>query len=196
MVVALVALFVALGGTGYAVSKLPANSVGTAQVKDGSLLQRDIKASALPRGPRGAAGAAGARGEQGPGGAQGAKGDPGPKGDRGTTGAQGPAGAINTTESGVLADELPCHGDMAFDVETHGYHRIRFLLKRDGLEAFLWLRPYDPAGALTTTGIALQQEDDGHGNTLISSAAVAGYSKVRLGIACGDATLSYFLYTD
>jgi hypothetical protein len=191
MVVALLALFVALGGTGYAVSKLPANSVGTAQVKDGSLLQRDFKASALPRGPRGVAGAAGARGEQGPAGAQGAT------GARGATGAQGPAGAINTTESGVLADELPCHGDnQAFDVETHGYHRIRFLLKRDSLSEFIWLRPYDGAGALTTTGIPLQQEDDGHGDTLISSAAVAGYSKVRVAIVCGDATLSYFLYTD
>jgi Collagen triple helix repeat (20 copies) len=195
MVVALVALFVALGGTGYAVSKLPANSVGSAQVKDGSLLQRDFRASALPRGPRGVAGTPGARGAQGPAGSQGAKGDAGPQGHPGATGAQGPPGAINTTESGVLADELPCHGDMAFDVDTHGYHRIRFLLKRDPLADFLWLRPYDAAGALTTTGIPLQTEDNGTGDTLIRSAAVAGYSKVRVGIVCGDATLSYFLFT-
>ncbi len=34
MVVSLAALFVALGGTGYAAIVLPANSVGTKQVKD------------------------------------------------------------------------------------------------------------------------------------------------------------------
>jgi hypothetical protein len=199
MVVALVALFVALGGTGYAVSKLPANSVGSAQVKDGSLLKQDFKASSLPRGAKGAAGAPGPRGAQGAAGAQGPagpKGDTGAKGDRGAAGPQGPPGAINTTESGVLADGLPCHGDdLGFDVETHGFHRIRFLLRRDSLTEFLWLRPYDATGVLTTAGIPLQSEDDGTGDTLIRSAAVAGYSKVRIGINCGDATLSYFLYT-
>ena len=53
LVVALTALFVALGGTGYAVSQLPANSVGTAQVKDHSLLRKDFKRGQLLRGPVG-----------------------------------------------------------------------------------------------------------------------------------------------
>lgn len=61
MVVASLALFVALSGTSYAVSQLPAKSVGTKQlqrssvtgvkVKDGSLTARDFKAGALPAGP-------------------------------------------------------------------------------------------------------------------------------------------------
>lgn len=70
-VIAIVALFFALGGTGYAVSRLPNNSVTSAQVKDHSLLKRDFKQGQLPRGPRGS------QGLQGNPGAPGAKGDPG-----------------------------------------------------------------------------------------------------------------------
>jgi hypothetical protein len=73
MVVALFALFVALGGTGYAIATLPANSVGTKQlkksavtakklyknavssrkVKNFSLLAKDFKLGQLPAGPKG-----------------------------------------------------------------------------------------------------------------------------------------------
>jgi hypothetical protein len=70
-----IALFIALGGVSYAALKLPANSVGTKQLKDGavtgrkvkpnSLLAKDFKAGQLSPGPRGL---------QGP---QGNKGDPG-----------------------------------------------------------------------------------------------------------------------
>jgi len=53
--VAYVALFVALGGTSVAATKalLPANSVGTRQVIDRSLLRQDFKPGQLPRGARG-----------------------------------------------------------------------------------------------------------------------------------------------
>jgi hypothetical protein len=99
MSVALVALFVALGGTSYATvsSVLPANSVGTRQiqndsitrakishesitsvlVKDGSLLAKDFMAGQLPAGPIG---------HVGPTGPQGLKGDKGDKGDTGVIG--------------------------------------------------------------------------------------------------------------
>ncbi|HEX8742922.1 MAG TPA: hypothetical protein VF712_07295 [Thermoleophilaceae bacterium] len=40
--VAYLALFVALGGTSYAVSSLPANSVGTAQLRPGAVLAQDV----------------------------------------------------------------------------------------------------------------------------------------------------------
>ena len=81
IVIACIALMVALGGTGYAAVRLPANSVGTAQlknsavtslkVKDGSLLRADFKAGQVPAGPAGAAGAPGAAGPAGPPGATG-----------------------------------------------------------------------------------------------------------------------------
>jgi len=80
--IALVALFVALGGTSYAAIKLPANSVGAKQikrdavssskVKNGSLLKGDFKSGQLPSGPRGS------QGTPGPQGGQGDQGAPGP----------------------------------------------------------------------------------------------------------------------
>jgi hypothetical protein len=75
--ISLVALFVVLGGTGYAVVRLvPRNSVGSAQVVNGSLQKVDLSkkaAAALkgnagrrgPQGPPGAAGVAGPAGAQG-----------------------------------------------------------------------------------------------------------------------------------
>jgi hypothetical protein len=66
LVLAAVALFVALGGTGYAVTRLPKNSVTTYQVKDFSLLARDFKRGQLPAGPVGPQGPAGAQGPAGP----------------------------------------------------------------------------------------------------------------------------------
>jgi hypothetical protein len=71
-VVATIALFLALGGSVYAATQLPKNSVGRKQlrknsvasskVKDGSLLSSDFKAGQLPRGPQGPPGATGAQG--------------------------------------------------------------------------------------------------------------------------------------
>jgi hypothetical protein len=103
MVVALLALFVAMGGVGYAAFKLPNNSVGSKQikkgavnsskVKDASLLAGDFKAGQLPAGARGI---------------QGLKGDPCPasdancKGPKGDTGPQGP-GALSF-DGQILAD--------------------------------------------------------------------------------------------
>jgi hypothetical protein len=85
MIVSVVALVVALGGTSYAVSALPSNSVGGKQlkkgavtnkkikssavtsdkVKDGTLLSKDFKAGQVPAGPAGPQGATGATGPSG-----------------------------------------------------------------------------------------------------------------------------------
>jgi hypothetical protein len=80
-VISLLALFIALGGTSYAVTALPQNSVGTpqlkknavtsAKVKDGSLTSADFAAGTLLQGERGATGATGAQGERGATGANG-----------------------------------------------------------------------------------------------------------------------------
>jgi hypothetical protein len=94
LVVSVIALSVALGGTSYAAIVLPANSVGTKQikknavttkkVKNGSLRRADFGAGQLPAGATGATGATGARGATGPKGDKGEKGDPGINGTNGT----------------------------------------------------------------------------------------------------------------
>lgn len=98
-VVSTIALFVALGGVSYAAVKLPAGSVGSAQIKNGAVgskkLAAAVRRAIAKRGPAGPAGPAGATGARGP------QGDPGPPGAPGeacapTTpacrGPQGPAG--------------------------------------------------------------------------------------------------------
>lgn len=107
MAVALLALFVSLGGGAYAALKLPKNSVGprqlkrgavtgpkirngaviSAKVKDASLLAKDFKAGQLPRG------------------AQGLPGPQGPKGDTGSPGAPGTAlGYARVNADGTVID--------------------------------------------------------------------------------------------
>jgi hypothetical protein len=88
--IALLALFVALGGTSYAAMQLPAKSVGAKQlkrnavtsvkVKNGSLKRADFAAGQLPAG---APGPQGAPGPAGPGGLAGPAGPPGPQGPAG-----------------------------------------------------------------------------------------------------------------
>lgn len=62
---AALALFVSLGGTSYAVATLPRNSVGSAQVKNGSLTTNDLAKGTLTSGPQGATGPRGPRGAEG-----------------------------------------------------------------------------------------------------------------------------------
>jgi hypothetical protein len=98
-VVASIALFVALGGGAYAAITLPAGSVGTkqirknavgsAQVKNRSLLAADFKFGQIPAGRQGAQGPAGPPGVPGAPGAMGATGPAGPKGEPGTGASAG-----------------------------------------------------------------------------------------------------------
>jgi hypothetical protein len=88
MVVACTALLISLGGVSYAAVTLPANSVGTRQVINGSLLKNDFKSGQLPRGRRGVPG------DRGPAGATGAAGAAGPAGP---AGASGPGGVTKVT---------------------------------------------------------------------------------------------------
>jgi hypothetical protein len=100
----LLALFVALGGTSYAAVALPANSVGSKQLKQGSVtlpkLARSTRKQLGSGAAAGATGGQGAQGPQGPQGARGPEGERGPQGARGLTGADGatgPAGATGAT---------------------------------------------------------------------------------------------------
>jgi hypothetical protein len=105
--VALLALFVALGGTSVAAGNalLPRNSVGTTQVVDGSLHSKDLSTNARSalKGNTGARGAAGAPGAPGATGATGAPGSTGVSGATGATGPQGPRGAPGQPGSNFFA---------------------------------------------------------------------------------------------
>jgi hypothetical protein len=107
LILAILALFVSLGGTGYAAititgenikdgsitnADLAARSVRSSTVKDGSLLSSDFKLGQLPAGARGPAGAAGPGGPAGPTGPRGSNGDAGPPGTPGNPGAPGAPG--------------------------------------------------------------------------------------------------------
>jgi Collagen triple helix repeat (20 copies) len=101
-IVAYLALFAALGGTTYAATQLPRNSVGPRQLQPGavssskvadhSLTAADFKAASLPVGPAGPRGATGLAGHDG------ATGAAGPAGPAGATGPAGPAGTFDTSD--------------------------------------------------------------------------------------------------
>ncbi|HKE79794.1 MAG TPA: collagen-like protein [Solirubrobacteraceae bacterium] len=124
--VAYSALFLALGGTSYAAARLPAESVGTKElrpaavtraklhrdavtslsVKDRSLKKIDFAPGQLTAGPKGDKGDPGAKGDQGPKGDPGAKGDPGPTlgvagVDSGTPSSTPTAGAVTVATKSV-----------------------------------------------------------------------------------------------
>jgi hypothetical protein len=107
--VALLALFVALGGTAVAASNalVPKNSVGSAQVINGSLQKADLSGRTITalRGDRGAPGPIGIQGPPGPAGTQGLRGDKGDKGDKGDPGAGGTDAYDKTKPLGL--DGLP-----------------------------------------------------------------------------------------
>jgi hypothetical protein len=79
MIVACIALFAAMGGTGYAAGQFAHRATATA-----SKAKRGPRGKRGPAGPQGVQGVPGARGPIGP------AGPIGPKGDRGETGPAGP----------------------------------------------------------------------------------------------------------
>src|SRR4051794_34765488 len=80
------------GGTAYAATRLPRNSVGSAQLKKGAVTPAKLSAEA-----KGAlTGPQGAKGNEGP------RGATGPQGPNGDTGARGPSNAITKANSGFV----------------------------------------------------------------------------------------------
>lgn len=100
--IALLALFVALGGTAFAATALPKNSVGSkqlkanavtsAKIKKATIVGSDVKNGSLT-GAAFAGGTAGLKGDTGAQGPQGAVGAQGPQGPQGVQGAAGTARA-------------------------------------------------------------------------------------------------------
>lgn len=78
------------GGTAYAATHLPKNSVGARQLKKGAVTPAKLntRAKAALAGPQGQVGPQGSVGPQGP------KGDRGDRGEKGDQGARGPSNAV------------------------------------------------------------------------------------------------------
>jgi hypothetical protein len=115
--IGLLALFIALGGTSYAATKLPRNSVGGPQIRNGAVseakLAKAVRTKLGKAGKAGPAGPAGSKGDTGAAGPKGADGSPGPQGVQGIQGLegiQGPQGDPGPTSAGfggVNATVLP-----------------------------------------------------------------------------------------
>jgi hypothetical protein len=159
MAVALLALFVAFGGTSYATvhALVPANSVDTAQiqndsvtraklahysitsvlVKPGSLMASDFAPGQLPAGPQGATGPAG------PVGAAGAKGD---------TGAPGAISRIKVRSDDVM---VAAGGVGVATVDCHSDERA------SGAGTSWTLAPWETGAGLTTVSLAPMYDSEG-----------------------------------
>jgi hypothetical protein len=109
-VMATIALFVALGGGAYAAVALPANSVGTRQLRNRAVTPAKVapKTIALFRGRKGGLGPAGPKGDAG---------SAGPKGDTGATGPTGPSNAYFADSSTTAAAVTVPAGDYAVSAE-------------------------------------------------------------------------------
>jgi hypothetical protein len=167
--IALVALFVALGGTGYAALNIANNSIGTKQLKRGavknpdlaansvtgpkvkrrSLNSSDFKANSLPRGPQG---------EQGPVGPPGATGSPAFGAVLGR-GEAVPAGTSFLAPSGQLAASGTENGVTSFTPNA--------TLTASDLAISLFVAP-DPGTSRTFTLRV------GHADTALSCTVPAG----------------------
>jgi hypothetical protein len=153
-VTATLALFIALGGaTAFAATQLPKNSVGTKQVKNGSITQPKLSASAIEalQGQTGAQGVAGTQGPQGIRGLPGTPGEPGAPGEPGDPGEPGATKVVvrkGTTAIGSIASCEP--GEVV--ISGGG--------AANGLGSWIYQSAPYPEGAATATGWQVSGENE------------------------------------
>jgi hypothetical protein len=117
--IAVIALFVALGGTGYAALKLPSNSVGTKQLKNNAVTGAKVKNGSLAAADFGGTLPAGAKGDKGDPGTNGTNGTNGAKGDKGDPGTNGTGTpGTNGTNGAALVAHATCLGGSGCPVSS------------------------------------------------------------------------------
>ncbi len=123
-VISLIALFVALGGTSYAVVKLPAKSVGNRELKSNAVTSSKIRAQSV------------ARSDLAPSARVGARGPRGATGSTGPPGASGDAVAPEPWRALPLADVWRNYGGgystAAYRRDARGRVYVRGLVSKDG----------------------------------------------------------------
>jgi hypothetical protein len=109
MLVALLALFVALGGSSYAALQVRVNSVGSKQLRNNAVTSKKIKNGAVNSSKvmNGSLVSADFRAGQLPAGPQGLRGLQGERGERGLQGQVGPPGPATGAAGGALAGNYP-----------------------------------------------------------------------------------------
>jgi hypothetical protein len=118
-VISTLCLFMLLGGSAYAVSQLPKDSVGTPQLKDGAVTLKKIsKGSLATLGRR----YAGKQGATGPAGAPGKDGQPGPAGPPGTAirwALVNANGNITASSDGATKVTIPGQNASQYFIDFH-----------------------------------------------------------------------------
>jgi hypothetical protein len=119
-----IAVFVVLGGGAYAATKLPKNSVGTKQIKNGAVTKAKLAKGLATAGPKGETGPQGAKGADGVNGTNGKDGTNGTNGTNGQDGQDGPRGPSDVV---VISSNGPLDtngGSTLIDVVTQGKYLV------------------------------------------------------------------------
>jgi hypothetical protein len=120
--IALVALFAALGGGAYAAIKLPRNSVGSAQIRKGAVTPAKLSKAAKAK-LAGPAGPAGAKGDAGATGAAGAAGATGATGPSDVYAAGASFGALTASYTQIAAITVPA-GSYLLQAKATAYGHV------------------------------------------------------------------------
>lgn len=198
-VISTLSLFLVLGGSAYAASVLPKNSVGTRQLKAAAVTPAKLSTAAKatltgPAGPAGATGAKGVRGERGEEGPRGPQGERGLSGERGLTGERGPIGPSEGFIYGnppgnaeeILAGKLVTLAQPG-RLYVSGRVRVNLTCSSGIIEVGLYVDGAGVEGGATTVPSGVARDVSLFGMT--SGTVTAGEHLVALGIRCPAGSL-------
>ncbi len=196
LVVASIAVFIALGGTSYAVSQLPKNSVGTQQLKKSAVTSAKIKDGTIATVDLAAATRTALRGQTGATGATGAQGPPGPS--VGAAAMSATVTTINASSTEVVALGNAASASQSGPITVTQASRLLFsatvhLTRTSGPRAYATCKvQYGRAAAAGTATVirdtdtansaaAFLPADVGYADTPAATVAISGYQDVAAG---------------